>query len=202
MSPFDAQLSLIEKNFREVFPSSTVALDLKYATPDNFMKENVYRGFHRCFLAPAAFDRFIRTCARLKSRHPDLQFLIWDTLRPRSVQKKFFDRLAGTPYQNYVASPFPGSLHNFGMAMDLTLQTRDGIQLDMGTGFDDFRDLAQPKLEERFLKTGELSRKQHRNRLLLRALMEEQGFQVLEHEWWHFNALPKDQVHGKFVAIE
>jgi D-alanyl-D-alanine dipeptidase len=138
----------------------------------------------------------------LRRDHPDLQFLIWDTLRPRSIQAQFYDHLAGTPFQSYVAAPFPGSLHNFGMAMDLTLQTRDGQQLDMGTGFDDFRDLAQPKLESQFLASGELTQSQLGNRLLLRRLLEDQGFKVLEHEWWHFNALPKDQVHGQHPVLE
>jgi D-alanyl-D-alanine dipeptidase len=72
----------------------------------------------------------------------------------------------------------------------------------MGTGFDDFRDLAQPKLEHKFLASGELTQAQQNNRLLLRGLLESQGFLVLEHEWWHFNALPKAQVHGKFPVLE
>ena len=72
----------------------------------------------------------------------------------------------------------------------------------MGTGFDDFRDLAQPKLEEKFLASGELTAEQLKNRLLLRSLLEGQGFKVLEHEWWHFNALPKDQVYGQHPVLE
>lgn len=202
MNSFTQQLHWIEKNFREIRVSAEVALDLKYATTDNFMNEDVYAGFNRCFLAPQAHDMFLKACEVLREDHPDLQFLIWDTLRPRSIQARFYDHLKGTPFQNYVAAPHPGSLHNFGMAMDLTLQTKQGTPLDMGTGFDDFRDLAQPKLEEQFLKSGELSPTQLENRLLLRTLLEDQGFTVLQHEWWHFNALPKDQVHGKHPALE
>lgn len=202
MTSFVNQIAWIEENFRELKPSAEVFLDMKYATNDNFMNVDIYKGFDRCFVSPLAYEMFMKACAVLREKHPDLQFLIWDALRPRSIQAQFYDHLAGTPFQNYVAAPYPGSLHNFGMAMDLSLQTKAGVPLDMGTGFDDFRDLAQPKLEQQFLKSGELTQEQLQNRLLLRGLMEDQGFKVLEHEWWHFNALPKDQVHGKHPVLE
>jgi len=202
MNSFLRQIQWIEQNFIEIKVSSEVVLDLKYSTTDNFMQADVYEGFHRCFMAPVAAKMFFRACEELKRNHPDLQFHIWDSLRPRSIQAQFYDRLKGTPFQNYVAAPQPGSLHNFGMAVDLTLQTRDGELLDMGTGFDDFRDLAQPKLERQFLASGALTAAQYENRILLRKLLETQGFKVLEHEWWHFNALPKDQVFGKHPILE
>lgn len=195
-------LSWIEQNFVEIKASHEAVLDMKYATADNFMQTDVYGGFTRCFLSPVAAKMFAKSCEQLRASHRHLQFRIWDTLRPRSVQARFHQHLAGTPFQNYVAPPQPGSLHNFGMAMDLTLQTRDGELLDMGTDFDDFRDLAQPKLEQKFLQSGELTQEQLANRLLLRKLLEDQGFKVLEHEWWHFNALPKEQVYGHFPVLE
>jgi D-alanyl-D-alanine dipeptidase len=202
MTPFDEKLPWIEENFCEIKSSSEVFLDLKYATTDNFIGLNVYQGFSRTFLAPPAFAMFTQACSKLSSAHPDLQFRVWDALRPRSIQAQFFAHLRGTPFETYVAAPLPGSLHNFGMALDLTLQTKAGALLDMGTDFDDFRDLAQPKLEAQFLKTGELTAQQHSNRLLLRRLLEDVGFQVLPHEWWHFNALPGPQVHGFYPSLD
>ncbi|WP_373997817.1 M15 family metallopeptidase [Bdellovibrio bacteriovorus] len=202
MTSFTSQIQWIEQTFREIKPSAEVALDMKYATDDNFMNKNVYENFDRCFVSPLAYEMFMKACETLRKNHPNLQFLIWDTLRPRSIQAQFYSHLEGTPFQNYVAAPYPGSLHNFGMAMDLTLQTKDGRPLDMGTGFDDFRDLAQPKLEEKFLASGELTQEQLNNRLLLRELLETQGFKVLEHEWWHFNALPREKVHGLHPVLE
>ncbi|WP_413294618.1 M15 family metallopeptidase [Bdellovibrio sp. HCB185ZH] len=202
MTSFEKQIEWIEKNFREIRETDQVSLELKYATADNFMHFDVYQGFDRCFVSPLAYEMFMRACEELKRKHPRLKFLIWDALRPRSIQALFYKHLEGTPFQNYVAPPFPGSLHNFGMAMDLTLKERDGDYLDMGTDFDDFRDLAQPKLESQFLKSGELTQLQYSNRMILRTLLEDQGFKVLEHEWWHFNALPKDQVHGIHPILE
>jgi D-alanyl-D-alanine dipeptidase len=202
MTSFMRQLAWIEQNFREVLPSTEVVLDLKYASADNFMKADVYGGFRRCFLSPYAFELFEKAQQVLRAERPELQFLIWDALRPRSIQAQFYEHLKGTPFQDYVAAPQPGSLHNFGMALDLTLQEKNGVPLDMGTGFDDFRDLAQPRLEPKFLSNGELTKSQFENRLILRRLLETQGFTVLEHEWWHFNALPKNQVHGHFPILE
>ncbi|MGE5085128.1 MAG: M15 family metallopeptidase [Bacillota bacterium] len=202
MNSFFSQIRFVEENFHEITESPEVVLDMKYSTEDNFMKADVYAGFKRCFLSPVAAGMFVKACEDLRQNHPQLQFHIWDALRPRSIQAKFYQYLAGTPFQNYVAAPHPGSLHNFGMALDLTLQTKGGELLDMGTGFDDFRDLAQPKLEAKFVASGELTSEQLKNRLLLRELLEKQGFKVLEHEWWHFNALPKEQVYGKHPILE
>lgn len=202
MTPFDKDLSWIETHFVEVRNSPEVVLDLKYATSDNFMNENVYAGFTRCFLAPVAAEMFAKACERLRTDHPDLQFRVWDALRPRKVQAQFFNRLKGTPFESFVANPHPGSLHNFGMAMDLTLQTKTGSVLDMGTDFDDFSDLAQPKLEEALLRSGRLTDVQWKNRMILREVLEGVGFRVLPHEWWHFNALPSTQVHGVMPILE
>ncbi|UXR64549.1 M15 family metallopeptidase [Bdellovibrio bacteriovorus] len=202
MNSFYTRTQWIEENFMEIKPSSEVVLDLKYATTDNFMKEDIYAGFQRCFMSPVAGRMFLKACEVLRKDQPHLQFRIWDALRPRSIQARFFDFLAGTPFQSYVANPYPGSLHNFGMALDVTLQTKEGELLDMGTYFDDFRDIAQPKLEGHFIKTGELTPAQLENRLLLRKLLEDQGFKVLDHEWWHFNALPKEHVYEKHPILE
>jgi D-alanyl-D-alanine dipeptidase len=202
LTPFDEKLSWIETHFIEIKNSPEVFLDLKYATSENFMQENVYQGFSRCFLAPMAADMFFQACEKLKSSHPHLQFRIWDALRPRQVQARFFEHLQGTPFENYVAPPNPGSLHNYGMALDLTLQTKSAELLDMGTDFDDFKDLAQPRLEKKFLKEGRLTQAQWLNRQLLRDLLESVGFLVLPHEWWHFNALPAHQVHGHKPSLD
>jgi zinc D-Ala-D-Ala dipeptidase len=44
----------------------------------------------------------------------------------------------GTAQQPYVADPRNGSIHNYGLAVDLSLEDQNGRELDMGTGFDDF----------------------------------------------------------------
>jgi D-alanyl-D-alanine dipeptidase len=80
----------------------------------------------------------------------------------------------------YVADPAKGSGHNRGIAVDLTIVSlKDGKELDMGTGFDNFTDSAHQdyiKLSENVLN----------NRKLLRNLMVENGFAIFPTEWWHY----------------
>ena len=71
------------------------------------------------------------------SRHSKkigLKLKIFDAYRPVYVQKTLWEFL---PDSNFIAPPHKGSPHSRGVAVDLTL-TKDGEELDMGTGFDDF----------------------------------------------------------------
>ena len=45
-------------------------------------------------------------------------------------------------------------LHNYGLAVDITLANTDGTELDMGTPVHYFGDLAQPRYEHRFSAAG------------------------------------------------
>jgi len=66
--------------------------------------------------------------------------------------------------------------------------------LDMGTGYDCFHELSHSASK----KIGE---KQRINRLLLKTLMEKQGFKDYEKEWWHFTLAdePFAQTYFDFV---
>ena len=107
-----------------------------------------------------------------------------------------------TPQQPYVANPDKGSLHNFGFAIDLSLIDSSGNPLDMGTAFDFFGPLAEPRKENDFLKQGKLSSEQVRNRQILRSIMQEAGFVQLPIEWWHFDALPRQEVQDHYRIVE
>lgn len=125
-----------------------------------------------------------------------------DALRPQSAQLRFWELVKGTPQQIYFADPAKGSLHSFGFAIDLNLVNENGVELDMGTAFDDLTDLAQPRYEEKFLKESVLTIHQVENRKILRSLMERAGFEQLPHEWWHYDALPGAQVRSQFKLID
>jgi D-alanyl-D-alanine dipeptidase len=62
-------------------------------------------------------------------------------------------------------------MHTFGCAVDVTIQ-KNGVELDMGTDFDDPREVAMPKHEKKFLDSGELTEEVIKNRELLRLVME------------------------------
>lgn len=189
-------------DYVEIVAADGVALDLRYATTNNFVGRDLYGEFDRAFLHAVAAVKLLRAVERLRRIEPEYRLVIFDTLRPRSVQWVLWKQVAGTDQQKYVANPRGGSIHNYGFAVDLSIIDGSGRELDMGTGFDDFTELAQPRYEEKFLKEGRLSENQIRNRLLLRQVMVEAGFQSLRVEWWHFNALPRATVKANYKIIE
>jgi zinc D-Ala-D-Ala dipeptidase len=77
----------------------------------------------------------------------------------------------------YIASR---SGHSRGSTADLTLVRRsDGVELDMGTGFDTFSPKSSPL-------NASVSADARRNRATLATAMERRGFRPYNKEWWHF----------------
>jgi len=189
-------------DFVELSESPSLTIDLRYATSNNFLGRNLYGEFNRAYLHKIAAGKLEKAIVALRQIKPAYKFIIFDVLRPRSVQYVLWDAVKNTEQQTYIADPAIGSIHNFGMAVDLSILDESGKELDMGTPFDDFTLLAQPKLEDKFLREGRLSEAQIGNRLLLRRVMEDAGFIQLPHEWWHFDALPHAEVRGKHLMIE
>ena len=71
----------------------------------------------------------------------------------------------------------------------------------MGTPFDFFGDLAQPRYEAKYLESGELTLAQVENRRLLRTVMNHAGFTGILNEWWHFNAFPKEEIRERYEIV-
>ncbi len=190
-------------NIQELDP--TLLVELKYSTTDNFMKMDVYGDLETCYLRKVPAQMLVKAHEILKTKHPELRLLIYDGLRPRSIQWKLWNTLSDIPESdrtNFVANPVSGSIHNFGAAVDLTLANKNGEPLDMGTGYDFFGDLAFPIYEDSLLVAGVLTSKQVNNRLLLRQVMVQAGFTTIKSEWWHFNAFPYKIIKSKYSIIE
>lgn len=185
------------KEFKDISKIPGVKIELRYATENNFMKKNVYGDFKTAYLHQIAFEKLQKAAANLAKAKPGYQLLVFDALRPRRVQRVLFSYVKGTDQQGYVADPDKGSVHNYGFAVDLTVVDPSGKELDMGTPYDDFTKLAEPRMESEFLKDGKLTRAQLDNRLLLRKAMEDAGFKVLSHEWWHFDAMSVDEAKAQ-----
>ena len=170
-----------------------VALDLRYATADNFTHQIVYPAAV-CLLRRDVAERLARVQAALAVR--GLRLKLWDCYRPLSVQRHFF---ALVPDERYVADPRKGSRHNRGAAVDVTLLDGRGRELDMGTGFDDFSPRAHRDAAGLPAPVAE-------HRAWLAAAMAKEGFSGLPTEWWHFDApgwqrypiadVPLDAPHG------
>ena len=99
-----------------------VVVDLKYATADNFMGEILYPDLRKAYLLPHMISRLARVHARLQELKLGYRLVIYDAARPLSIQRRMFERVRGTPQEQYVANPYnEGGFHNYGMAVDLSL---------------------------------------------------------------------------------
>ncbi|MFS2213257.1 M15 family metallopeptidase [Telluria sp. Tellsp104] len=187
--------------FRHLSTIAGIAVDLRYATPNNFIGRDLYSPYDCAWLHRDAACALERVVAWLKARRPGCTPLVLDALRPQRVQQQLWDALAGTDLQMYLAHPQRGSIHSFGMALDITILDEDGRELDMGTGFDDMTELSHPALEARFLASGELSAEQVANRQLLRDAMFQAGFVGINTEWWHFDCGDRNLVRQTFRRV-
>lgn len=190
-------------NIKEVIPELYV--ELKYSTKDNFFGEDVYGELENCYVQPVVADMLQKAHKLLKDEHPQLTFLVFDGVRPLSVQKILWDNLDKPDHIKplYVADPKKGSLHNYGVAIDLTVvDAETGEMLDMGTGYDFFGYPAYPDREEQMLHEGKITKEQVANRKILRKAMNEAGFEGIGSEWWHFNAFSRKAAGEKFELVE
>lgn len=156
---------------------STIRYDIRYATTNNFMQSVFYQEPHAFMQRPAA-EAVARANRRLAEQGYGL--LIHDAYRPWFVTKMFFD---ATPEEQkiFVANPADGSRHNRGAAVDLTLYDRaTGQPIQMVGGYDEFSDRSFPEYPGG-------TERQRWHRELLRQVMEDEGFDVYEFEWWHFD---------------
>jgi|SRR5690625_1861445 len=160
-------------NLKELSPD--FIYEIHYATPNNFMEEELYE-CAECFLRPEVAHALNQANEYFLSL--GYQIKIFDCYRPLSVQKKMWNRF---PNPSYVANPHrSGSIHNRGAAVDLTLVGTDGKTIDMGTGFDSFKKEAHTdnyNLPESVLE----------NRKILFEGMKKFGFSPIRTEWWHFS---------------
>jgi len=183
---------------------STVVVDLKYSTTDNFLGLDVYGTFNKCYLQPDVANKLKTAQQLLRSKFPYYNIVVYDAARPRSIQYKMWDTIDVPVVERskYLSNPQNGSLHNFGAAVDVSIIDENGYVLDMGTGYDYFGELAYPREEERMNREGKLTRIQLLNRELLRTVMLQAGFAGITTEWWHFNSCTRQEAFSRYKIIE
>ena len=189
-------------DFRRLSALRDIAVDLRYAGVDNFVGRDLYGALDCAWLHHLAATGLENAAALLARQAPGHRLLVLDALRPHRVQIELWDYLEGTDLRQYVADPALGSIHSFGMALDVTLLGPDGRELDMGTGYDEMRELSHPRLDAHHLATGELTPRQHRHRELLREVLVGSGFQGIDNEWWHFDMLDRRHVRQTFTRVD
>jgi D-alanyl-D-alanine dipeptidase len=182
----------------------SILVELKYSTTDNFFGKDVYGDLVRCYLQPEVAQMVKNAQQELQKQYPNLTLLIYDGVRPLRVQQILWDSLdkPDSIKPLYVSDPKIGGLHNFGVAVDLSLfDVEKGDPLDMGTAFDFFGYPAYPDRELEMLAEGKINRAQVANREILRKVMTGAGFTGIGSEWWHFNAFSRKEAGEKFRLI-
>ncbi|WP_027420630.1 M15 family metallopeptidase [Crocinitomix catalasitica] len=184
--------------------SPDILIDVRYSDTNNFMHRDVYGHLNRIYLQPTVAEDLGKSQLYLKSIDSTLTLLVYDGVRPRSVQQYMWDVLEMPIHEKtkFVSNPKNGSLHNYGAAVDLTIADAEGNILDMGAGYDDIRKIAYPRHEKAYLDSGLLSKEHIANRELLREVMKAGGFWNIETEWWHFNRYSRDRAKTMFEIVE
>eukprot|EP01013_Petalomonas_cantuscygni_P009859 TRINITY_DN22784_c0_g1_i1.p1 TRINITY_DN22784_c0_g1~~TRINITY_DN22784_c0_g1_i1.p1 ORF type:complete len:209 (+),score=24.03 TRINITY_DN22784_c0_g1_i1:89-715(+) len=178
-----------------------VILDMKYATPHNFLGRQVYPAGARCLVLPETAEKLSLAAETL--RQQGFRLKMYDCYRPHSVQ---WDMWRLVPKPGYVADPRTGSNHNRGAAVDLTMMsqapssswwrrlpfvggnagaTGSWQEVEMPSSFDSFEPCAHHGYDG-----ASDTAKMHR-KILLEA-MEQAGFERNPWEWWHYN-LPRPE---------
>ena len=148
-------------------------IDIKYASDNNFVGKQLY--------CVEKFILQINTAKKLIAANNEFKkfgyrLKIFDGYRPLSVQKIMWDLVHN---EDFIAPPSRGSVHNRGAAVDVTLIDENGNEVEMPSGFDDFSEKAG-------IYFASTSQNAIKNREFLAEIMEKNGFNRIESEWWHF----------------
>ncbi len=166
-----------------------VLQQLPYATADNFTGHRIY-DFSEVFLRYGTVKKLRSVCEELAEQGLNLK--IWDGFRPVSAQFKLWEVC---PDDTYVADPNQGfSSHSRGNTVDVTLVDRDGSEIEMPTGFDDFT----AKADRDYSDVPEVPAA---NAILLQNTMEKYGFTGYFGEWWHFQDTVSYPVEAVFEPV-
>ena len=156
----------------------TIVVELRYGTPRNLTGRALYPPETPALVRPAVAKRLVR--AQRYLRPLGYRLKIWDAYRPMAVQMELW---RATKKAEFVADPLEGdgSLHTWGVAVDVTLADSKGREIAMPTGFDEFTPAARLRYSG-----DDPAIKMHIK--ALRDAMHKGGFVGEVNEWWHFVA--------------
>jgi len=172
----------------------SIKKELRYFSHENFIGKPI-EGYHKNRVVISEKAAFALQQIQKKLVKDSLSLKIFDAYRPQQAVDHFVkwakvlkDTLMKQQYyprvpksklfqHGFIASR---SGHTRGSTVDLTLvDLKTNQELDMGSPYDFFGNESHP-----FYK--KLSKKQQKNRLLLREIMIKNGFHPYDNEWWHF----------------
>jgi zinc D-Ala-D-Ala dipeptidase len=192
-------------DFRALSSIEGLQVDLRYASTNNFSNRVLYRSggvdFDCAYLRREAAEGLEIAVAWLVTQRPGYQLLVLDALRPQRVQEAIWAEAEGTQMEMYFANPAAGSVHSYGMAVDVTLLDPHGNECDMGTGFDAMTVASHPALHAEHLALGILKPEHLVERGWLAAAMSRSGFNGISTEWWHFDFGDRDAVRRNLPRV-
>lgn len=200
---------------------SSILVELKYSTTNNFVGVDMYGDLERAYLEREFAQKVVVAQSILKQRYPNLTLLIYDAARPISAQRAMRRCVEGSELESFVADGTRGGRHNYGVAVDLTIATEDGTPLDMGAEFDEFSEASSvkgtPDTSDKSSRTidvyrGYITELANRgiitdeavlNRILLIEVMCEAGLYPYRKEWWHYeDIMPMSSVRSKYQLLD
>ena len=150
-------------------------MDIRYTTTNNFTGKKIYN-LSKAYARRPVAEALKKAQAEFKTLGVVVK--MHDAYRPYSATVKFYEEYHDT---TYVASPYRGSRHNRGCALDMTLvDLKTKKELKMPTEYDSFSKEAWPTTP---VKDPQIKK----NRDLIIGVMERNGFKVNASEWWHFD---------------
>jgi D-alanyl-D-alanine dipeptidase len=150
-------------------------LDIRYATPANFMGRVLYPVAKAVAQRPVA-EALSRVQTRAEAAGYGL--LIFDAYRPWRITRAMWEATA-PERREFVADPRSGSRHNRGCSIDLSLH-RGGVEVAMPSAYDDFTPAAYRSNTAAPAEALAASR-------MLEEWMVAEGFVPLANEWWHYD---------------
>ncbi len=168
--------SIVEKHslVELVKLDNSFVIDIKYATTDNFTGKKIY-SMPVCLIHKNVAKKLINANNEFKAL--GYRIKVFDAYRPYSAQQVLWDAAQD---KSYVANPKNGSVHNRGAAVDITLVDKDGNEIPMPSGYDEFS-------ERSHLNYNDCAQELIDNRELLGKIMVKNGFKRISKEWWHFD---------------
>ena len=176
-------------------------IDMMYAGINNMVEQAVYEEVglgNKACLHIDAYNKLLSLIPTLEKLN--FKMRIRDAYRPPIAHLKLLEII---PYEkaHFFAETPEKSNHCHGTAIDVCLTDLNGKNLSYPTQIDEFDPKFAKQVKEGFFAEFEkhLIKANHnymkadktaiKNRFFLRTLMEQHGFEAIEHEWWHYNLI-------------
>jgi zinc D-Ala-D-Ala dipeptidase len=173
----------------------TIQIDLRYATRNNLLKQQLYPVDMPCLLKRATAEKLAAAQAELLQQ--GIALCVWDAWRPAEIQSTLVQRLGHS--RLFLDPKEAWSQHCQGTAVDVALVTAVGGQrLALPSDHD------EPDLAAAHYQYSGTNPAVSANLTVLQRIMEDAGFRLLDTEWWHFNdakAQPQPPIKAADLGI-